>query len=41
MNLKPMEEKGEERHEDGDQFFRFEEGAGKVVIDDKEHLVND
>ena len=41
MNLKPMEEIGEETHEDVDQFFRFEEGEGKVVIDGKKHLVKD
>ena len=33
MSLKPLEEIGEEVHEDGDQFFRFEKGEGKVVID--------
>jgi len=41
MNLKPMEEIGEETHENVDQFFRFEEGEGKVTIDGKEHLVKD
>ena len=41
MNLKPMEEIGEETHEDVDQFFRFEKGQGKVTIDDVEHLVRD
>jgi mannose-6-phosphate isomerase-like protein (cupin superfamily) len=33
MSLKPMEEIGEEVHTDVDQFFRFEAGEGKVVID--------
>lgn len=33
MSLKPLEEIGEEVHEDGDQFFRFEKGKGSVVID--------
>jgi mannose-6-phosphate isomerase-like protein (cupin superfamily) len=41
MSLKPGEEIGEEVHEDVDQFFRFEEGEGMVVIDDIEHKVHD
>jgi mannose-6-phosphate isomerase-like protein (cupin superfamily) len=41
MNLKPMEEIGMETHNDRDQFFRFEEGEGKVVIDGVEHRVKD
>jgi mannose-6-phosphate isomerase-like protein (cupin superfamily) len=41
MSLKPGEEIGMETHSDVDQFFRFEEGEGKVVIDDVEHLVKD
>jgi mannose-6-phosphate isomerase-like protein (cupin superfamily) len=41
MSLKPMEEIGAETHEDVDQFFRFEEGEGKVTIDGKEHTVKD
>ena len=41
MNLKPMEEIGIETHNDRDQFFRFEEGEGKVVIDGVEHKVKD
>jgi mannose-6-phosphate isomerase-like protein (cupin superfamily) len=41
MSLAPMEEIGEETHEDVDQFFRFEEGEGKVTIDGKEHVVKD
>jgi mannose-6-phosphate isomerase-like protein (cupin superfamily) len=41
MSLKPMEEIGEETHEDVDQFFRFEEGEGKVTIDGVEHRVKD
>ncbi len=35
MTLKPGEEIGAEVHEGHDQFFRFEEGAGEVVIDGK------
>jgi mannose-6-phosphate isomerase-like protein (cupin superfamily) len=41
MNLKPMEEIGIETHNDRDQFFRFEEGEGKVIIDEVEHKVKD
>ena len=41
MCLKPGEEIGEEVHDDVDQFFRFEEGEGKVVIDDTEYKVKD
>jgi mannose-6-phosphate isomerase-like protein (cupin superfamily) len=41
MNLKPLEEIGEEVHENTDQFFRFEKGEGKVVIDEVEHNVKD
>ena len=39
MSLKPGEEIGEEVH-DLDQFIRFEEGEGKVMIDELEHLVS-
>ncbi len=41
MNLKPGEEIGAEVHEDHDQFFRFEKGKGKVIIDDNEYQVED
>lgn len=41
MSLKPGEEIGEEVHDDVDQFFRFEEGEGKVVIDNTEYKVKD
>jgi mannose-6-phosphate isomerase-like protein (cupin superfamily) len=39
MSLRPGEEIGEETHEDVDQFFRFESGEGKVIVDGVEHLV--
>lgn len=39
MALKPMEEIGLEIHKGNDQFFRFEQGEGKVVIDDNEYEV--
>src|SRR5512136_2260117 len=41
MNLKPKEEIGEETHDDVDQFFRFEEGEGSVIIDGVKHDVKD
>lgn len=34
MSLAPNEQIGSETHTDTDQFFRFETGKGKVVIDD-------
>lgn len=39
MCLKPSEEIGMETHKDNDQFFRFESGDGKVVIDDVSYEV--
>lgn len=41
MSLKPKEEIGMEVHPDNDQFFRFEKGNGKVVIDGNEYDVKD
>lgn len=41
MSLKPGEEIGAETHDDVDQFFRFEAGEGKVIIDGIEHPVGD
>ena len=41
MNLKPNEEIGEEVHDTVDQFFRFEEGEGIVLIDGVKHRVRD
>jgi len=41
MTLKPNEEIGMETHQDNDQFFRFESGEGKVIINGEEHLVKD
>lgn len=41
MTLQPSEEIGMEVHPDNDQFFRFEEGEGKVIIAGEEHLVKD
>ena len=41
MNLLPGEEIGAEVHEGNDQFFRFEAGNGKVIINDTEYAVKD
>lgn len=41
MALQPGEEIGEEVHEDGDQFFRVEDGEGVVVIDGTRHEIED
>lgn len=41
MSLKPGEEIGLEIHEDNDQFFRFESGEGKVIINETEYAVGD
>ena len=41
MSLAPNEEIGMEVHQDNDQFFRFEKGHGKVVIDGNEYEVSD
>lgn len=40
MSLRPGEEIGEEVHT-LDQFFRFESGQGKMVINGQEHEVSD
>jgi mannose-6-phosphate isomerase-like protein (cupin superfamily) len=41
MSLAPGEEIGMETHSDNDQFFRFEQGQGKVIIDGNEYPVGD
>ncbi|MBU0546145.1 cupin domain-containing protein [Patescibacteria group bacterium] len=41
MSLEPNQEIGMEAHNDNDQFFRFEKGEGKVVVDGNEHVVGD
>ncbi len=41
MSLLPREEIGLETHADNDQFFRFEQGEGKCLIDDNEYAVKD
>jgi mannose-6-phosphate isomerase-like protein (cupin superfamily) len=39
MTLQPGDEIGEEVHDDRDQFFRIEAGAGTIVIDGVKHQV--
>ena len=39
MILKPGEEIGSEKHETIDQFFRFEEGTGKCIINKTEYKI--
>jgi mannose-6-phosphate isomerase-like protein (cupin superfamily) len=41
MSLKPGEDIGSEVHEENDQFFRFEQGSGKVIIDETQYEVAD
>jgi mannose-6-phosphate isomerase-like protein (cupin superfamily) len=41
MSLKPKEEIGMEVHAENDQFFRFEQGEGKCIIDGNEYALKD
>lgn len=41
MSIQPKEEIGMEVHPDNDQFFRFEKGLGKCIIDGNEYEVGD
>lgn len=41
MTLLPKEEIGLEIHPDNDQFFRFEKGQGRVIINDTVYDVSD
>lgn len=41
MCLKPGEEIGMEIHDSVDQFFRFEKGQGKVIMNGEESMVGD
>ena len=41
MSLAPKEEIGMETHADNDQFFRFEKGQGKCIINGNEYDVSD
>jgi len=40
MSLLPNEDIGMETHQDNDQFFRFENGTGKCIIDGNEYIVS-
>ena len=41
MSIKPGEEIGSEVHKGNDQFFRVEEGTGKVIISGETYVVSD
>ena len=41
MSIKVGGEIGEEIHHDNDQFFRFESGTGKCIIDENEYHLKD
>jgi mannose-6-phosphate isomerase-like protein (cupin superfamily) len=41
MSLKPGEDIGLEVHSENDQFFRFEQGIGQVIIDGNQYAVED
>jgi len=41
MRVQPGEEIGIETHTENDQFFRFEKGIGKVIIDGNGYEVKD
>ena len=41
MSVPPMVELGMEVHETSDQFFRFESGEGKIIIDGEEAKISD
>ena len=41
MSLKPGEDIGMEVHKENDQFFRFEKGQGKCIIDGNEYEIGD
>jgi mannose-6-phosphate isomerase-like protein (cupin superfamily) len=41
MSIAPGEDIGMEVHPDNDQFFRFEQGQGKCIIDGHQYTVED
>lgn len=41
MSIAPKSEIGLETHTENDQFFRFESGQGKCIIDDNEYDLSD
>lgn len=40
MSLNPNEDIGVETHANVDQFFRIEQGEGKVVLNGEEHIIS-
>lgn len=41
MSLKPNEDVGMEKHDAVDQFFRFEKGVGKVIMNGEEQTLKE
>ena len=41
MTLRPGEDIGQERHDDGDQFIRVESGHGEAILDGERHPLSD
>lgn len=41
MSLLPGEEIGMEVHKENDQFFRFDKGKGKGIVDGNEYIISD
>lgn len=41
MTLQPGQDIGLETHTENDQFFRFESGQGRVIINETEYVVTD
>ena len=41
MSLLPGEEIGMELHTNVDQFFRFEKGSGKIILEGEETIIGD
>lgn len=41
MSLLPKEEIGMEVHKENDQFFRIDEGEGKLIVEGKEYKLKD
>jgi mannose-6-phosphate isomerase-like protein (cupin superfamily) len=41
MSIKPGEDVGMEKHDNVDQFFRFEQGVGKVVMNGEESEIKE
>jgi len=41
MSIKPGQDIGLETHEENDQFFRCDDGQGKVIINETEYSITD